>query len=137
MNLDRVLAVGVGMAVGVAVVAGLFVLGSPGDERSRLLDARRVEDLSALTFAVRRHHAREGAVPDRIEDILGDLESDWLRDPRSGDTYGYRPLGVDSFELCATFERQAEPPHRPGMRSDEPFRYHAAGPQCFRIPASD
>ncbi len=119
------------------MVVGLVVLGSPADERSRLLDARRVEDLHALTWAVRRHYEREGTLPERIEDMLGDLEPPWLEDPRTGEAYGYRRLDDGAFELCATFEQVAQPPHRSGLLLDEPFRRHDAGQQCFRVPVPD
>lgn len=137
MSAERLLALGLVVVVGIALVTGLLVLGSPSEERSRLLDARRVEDLRALTFALRRHHEREGALPERMED-MAELEPAWLRDPRSGEAYGYRPLDSETFELCATFEHRADRPHLPERREAEPFRFHDAGPQCFRIAvASD
>lgn len=135
MSVERLLGLGLLVVVGVAVVVGLLVLGSPSEERSRLLDARRVEDLHALTSAIKRHHEREGALPERMED-LAELEPEWLRDPRSGEAYGYRPLAGDAFELCATFEQRADRRHWPQAREAEPFRFHDAGPQCFRIPIS-
>lgn len=119
--------------VATAVAAGLVLLGSPGEERSRLLDARRVADLREVTLAVRRHYRREGALPNDLGEILANMEPVWLEDPRSGEPYGYRPIDDGHFELCATFERKAQPSQRPGTRFDAPFRHHDAGAQCFRI----
>ena len=136
MNADRVLAIGLIIAVVIAVVAGLVVLGSPSEERSRLLDARRVEDLRALTWALNRHLEREGALPESIEDLV-ESEPALLHDPRSGEAYGYRPLDSETFELCATFEHRADRRHVPEKRDAEPFRFHDAGPQCFRIAVAN
>lgn len=134
MTVERLLGIGLVIAVGIAVVAGLWVLGPPAEERSRSLDARRVEDLRTLTWHVRHHHEQGGALPERLEDVVG-LAPVWLQDPRSGEAYGYRRLDDETFELCATFERDAEQVRSPGMREVEPFRFHEAGVQCFVIPA--
>ena len=136
MSLERSLAIGVSAVVILAVVAGLVVLGWPAEERSRMLDARRVEDLSVLTQAVRRHYRREGTLPERIEDIHGGVDASWLQDPRTGAVYSYRVVDGETFELCADFEQVAARPHWPVPRDDEPFRFHEAGPQCFEIPVT-
>ena len=140
MNVERGLAIGVVVAAGAAVLAGLLVLGSPAEERSRMFDARRVEDLQALNWALRRHHQREGRLPERIEEVIPDNGPIGWRDPRTGDSYTYRLHDEATFELCATFERGVEHrgrlPYLSGGRDGELFRFHDAGFQCFTMAAS-
>ena len=40
------------LAASAAVVAGILVVGSPAEERTRRLDRRRVEDLAAMASSV-------------------------------------------------------------------------------------
>ena len=119
------------LAVGAAVVAGFFALGSPTDERIRRLDRRRVEDLQAIAAAVQEvYQRRQGSgLPDSLSAVdarrYGKGSS---RDPVTGEPYGYRVTGPGRFQLCATFQTEVR---------DEDFENweriwsHASGRACF------
>ncbi|MBN2171369.1 MAG: hypothetical protein JW819_08620 [Candidatus Krumholzibacteriota bacterium] len=128
----RLLAAAVIVAVAAAVVGGVLVLGSPSEQRLRRLDARRVEDLRRIAWAVDRYWARHDSLP---PDLAALVEADGpeppRRDPATGAPYGYRVAGVEAYELCAVFARPSEdePPPAPPRRDWS----HGVGECCFRL----
>jgi len=123
------------------LVWGLAAVGSPGGERHRKLDARRVEHLQSITAAVDRitrgpHDERptEGPapllrpLPATLEEVRAEALPDrpTIADPVTGEPYGYRVTGETTYELCATFDRARE--------EDDQVRWnHPAGRYCFAI----
>ena len=51
-------------------------------------------------------------------------------DPGSAESYEYRTLGEETYELCATFDRESP---APTGRSSTDFWRHEAGRQCFEL----
>ena len=115
-----------------AVVAGFFALGSPGDERVRQLDQRRLDDLREIANAVQL------AVDDSAHGLPDSLTSPivlryvqrGVKDPLTGVPYGYRVTGPRTFELCATFQASLEDGDSYGM--DRNWN-HPVGPACFQF----
>ena len=52
-----------------AVVAGIFVLGSPTEERARGIDRRRVADLRAIAAATDLYWTRHSQLPATLDDL--------------------------------------------------------------------
>ena len=52
MTGKRTLAIVLAFVVATAVTTGIVIIGSPGEERTRRLDARRVEDLQGIAAAI-------------------------------------------------------------------------------------
>lgn len=117
----------------VAIAVGLFLLGSPTEERARRLDERRVDDLAALARAVDLYWSRNGRLPSSLEELRsepgGNVSS---TDPSTNAQYEYRPLEAGTYELCAHFERDSPPP---GRAISEGFWSHGSGRHCFRREA--
>jgi len=116
-----------------AVIAGFLALGSPGDERVRQLDRRRIEDLRDIANALQIHY--DPAVGRGLPDSLATPEvlrylNRGTRDPVTGATYGYRVTGSKSFELCATFQAAAGDSDFYDM---DRMWGHPAGPACFEF----
>ena len=63
MNIHRVAVIGSIAVVVAAVIAGLWLIGSPADQRQQRLDERRVSDLEQLSQAVYRHRNERRALP--------------------------------------------------------------------------
>ena len=63
MTGKRTLAIVLMIVVGAAVTTGIVIIGSPGEERTRRLDTRRVEDLQRISGAVEVYHKRHQRVP--------------------------------------------------------------------------
>jgi hypothetical protein len=130
----RLVVAGVAGAVVLAtVVGGLVLLGSPGERRAGRFDQRRLEDLRGLAAAVDLHFTRSGALPESLRELPPDLgPAPAARDPETGEAYGYERLGVESYRLCATFNRESRP--EPGAPQRD-FWAHGAGRHCFELEA--
>jgi len=129
-------------AVVVAVIVALLVIDGPATERTQRIDARRIDDLRALSEALDCAWSRDPALglSGSLEDIVAGVDEEigagrlpWscrpgaLVDPETGAAYVYRRLASDRYELCATFGRpspEAEP------SSPDPWA-HGAGEVCF------
>jgi hypothetical protein len=118
-----------------AVVAGLFVLGSPREERARRVDARRVVDLQAIVAATDLYWTRHSRLPASLDELNAEPGvSIKTGDPASSEFYGYQPLDSINYEVCASFERESE------ETSSDPAKnlwVHGSGRQCFQLEAKE
>ena len=120
-------------AVVAAVIAGLKLIRSPGEERERRVDARRVSELRTIANGVDLYWTREGRLPVSLDELraaqLGGL---YYEDPETRRPYEYRVLGDKGYELCAEFVRH---PGDEGRHLHGDFWTHGAGRQCYRLDA--
>ena len=125
----QVVGTAVTVAVTIAVITGIYLLGSPLEERARRLDDRRVQDLSGIAQAVDLYWTRESRMPaslDQLRSVTG--AGITVADPSTGALYEYRQLDDGKYELCASFEGES----RDSNRLDNGFWTHRAGRQCFQ-----
>lgn len=122
------------LVVVAAVIAGLFLIGSPAEERARRVDARRVDALRQISGVVDLYWTRHGRLPDSLGALVGEpgvaLET---VDPKTGDPYGYRVLSDSTYELCASFEMPS--PEGAGRIGGD-WWFHEAGTTCYPLKAS-
>ena len=129
---DPLPAVGAG-AVAVAVIAGLVALGSPAGQRRERLDARRAQDLNAISQAIDRYEATHERLPASLDELRRGSDTQVpVTDPVTQETYGYEAGEDTAYELCAVFalatvERE--------FRDRRPFSRHEAGRHCFELRA--
>ena len=123
-------------AVVLAVIYGLFQVGTPAQQRLLQFDERRVGDLESITYAIDSYWDRNQALPDALEQ-LHDSRYYYVQsvvDPKTGDPYEYRALDADSYELCATFETDSKAQESPSF-ARPPFSLenwqHGVGRACF------
>ena len=110
----------------VAILVGLFVAGSPADERLRRLDSIRIQHLQALNAAIDLHIRRRNFMPTRLADAVDGQQLSILpTDPENGDQYDYIQINSSSYELCAVFASAAADSAGPN------FWAHPAGRACF------
>lgn len=118
-----------------AVVAGLFFLGSPMEERARRLDSRRVSDLQGIRAATDLYWTRHSRLPGSLEELTAEPGVRIsTRDPESADIYDYQPVDSIHYEVCAIFEQES------GETSRNPERNlfaHGSGRQCFPLEAEE
>jgi hypothetical protein len=114
------------LAVVGAIVAGLFVMGSPAEQRQERFDARRVMDLRQLSYSVTARWTQTQRLPAGTPELVDGQSMTRLPvDPVSKAPYEYRVTGQRQFELCATFDRTS-PTHELGD-----FWAHEPGRKCF------
>lgn len=100
------------LAVGLAIAAGLWATGGPGEQRARRYDEARVDELRKLAHALlcltpvtRKHPLPEilttsGISPSCKGLIFVDQD---LLDDETGKPYRYQRVNDSSFRLCADF----------------------------------
>ncbi len=118
-----------------AVVAGLFILGSPTEERARRIDRRRVADLKGSAAATDLYWTRHSRLPSSLGELTAEPGvSISTGDPANSEIYDYQPVDSTRYEVCASFERES------GETSPDPERNlwaHGSGRQCFRLEAEE
>ncbi len=133
----RLLVLAVSTAVAAAVVAGLIVVGSPGEARLQKLDRKRVSDLYSIIDAVNLYWTRQRSLPPDLDALAVETFFDEERDPETASPYVYRVLDSDRYEVCATFSTGCGPPQdrcwdwRHSGRAE--IDAHGAGEQCFSL----
>lgn len=135
----------VGAAVGVlallSVVAGFFIIGTPGEIRALRYDEQKVSDLQSIQYQVVNFYQQKGELPEDLM-YLNDPISSFMTpvDPESGEAYEYSVTGELSFKLCGTFNKPT-PDTRgtgnyprdmayPSMEMNDNWN-HAEGEVCF------
>jgi len=120
-----------GAVVVVVALAGLWVAGSPGGARMRLLDQRRVQHLQGLSQAVEEHQRNRGSLPASLPELVRNRPRPGLvfQDPVRNEPYEYRALDSLRYELCATFDGADST--GPYGQTVDPFWRHGAGRACF------
>lgn len=92
------------LAIAATVTAAILVMGSPGVQRERGIDARRVQDLQRIQRQVEAHYSEHGALPRDLATLAAKPGiSLATTDPVTAATYGYQAKGQREYQLCATF----------------------------------
>ena len=118
-------------AVAAAVVAGIAMIGSPTEARTRRLDAKRVSDLQRLRSAVDAFAMREKRLPSSLDERGSQPGYAVVAaDPESARPYEYRVLGADRYELCAVFARASV---RKVDDDVDGWWSHSAGRHCYEL----
>lgn len=129
MSRQQMLAYSAVAVVVIAVAGGLFVVGTPGEQRLRRLDEQRVANLRRLVAALDTFWTETGALPPALEPLVdGRRLSRLPRDPSTDAVYAYRMIGGSRYELCAQFDR-------PSVEPDD-FWSHGDGEKCFSFDAA-
>lgn len=129
----------VSVLVAAAIIAGLALAGSPGNARLARLDDRRTQDLALIAVAIDDYWSQRQELPPDLEQLSRErsVRIRSVRDPESGAPYEYRVTGEQSYELCATFDREDESPEdlhlRRPVAAGERFWSHGAGRACFAL----
>jgi hypothetical protein len=130
---DRAFAAVATVAVGLAVVAGFWVLGTPGRQREIAADRQRLQDMAAI--AQRLHERYISSQNDRFELPTALEAMDLRNDPLTNQTYEYQKLGDRTFQLCATFDTDSST-HRLSDQESNPDAerwQHPQGRHCFEF----
>lgn len=123
-------AAGAAAAVLVTLVFAFLVLGSPSKQRMARADWRRTRDLVQIAGQVKGKWAKTNhSLPPRLDAISANVP----KDPITGAPYGYRPIGADQYELCATFANDSRKEAGQGQYK---FWAHPKGHYCFKLDAS-
>lgn len=144
---------GVAIVVGLGIVLGFFVGGSPTTQRNRTFDEMRASHLESLASCVEQYAGSLGALPASLADLRQSSQfsycGSYMQDPETMATYEYRVLTpsrvegagqVGMFELCATFTLPSAGVTEsgesvPGIASQTAWSEHGAGRSCDKMKA--
>jgi type II secretory pathway pseudopilin PulG len=138
--------VGIGVAVltVVTILAGFFIIGTPGDVRKLRYDEQKVNDLRSIQYQLIDYWRVKQTLPDSLDGLKDPLADTTIPvDAQTNAPYTYTKTGATAFTLCATFNKPAADtagkgayPTRapqysgPGGGNDENWQ-HGAGETCF------
>jgi hypothetical protein len=132
MNRGRLVLPGVIAIVAAAVVAGLYVSGSPIEQRRFRADERRVNDIQQISNTIGRYYNATENLPPELETLVNGWASTGIpRDPETENEYRYEITSDDSYRLCAEFARDS----RPNRERD--FWRHGGGSHCYSFDYSE
>ena len=134
--LMRIFVIVVSAIVLAAVVAGFMAAGSPAERRARRFDEERVGHLQSIQYEITSFWQVKERLPKSLDELRDDLRGYVPSvDPETGAAYEYNATGKLSFELCATFARNAEVTSPKATSAPYPefgdTWAHGAGRTCF------
>jgi hypothetical protein len=124
------------IVVGIAVITGLILSGSPANERLRRFDQERISDLQEIQYSsIEAYYDRFGALPESLEIAMKNSPSspEIYTDPETNVFYDYSIVSKKEYQLCAMFSL-------PSKEQTDPVSAmwsHASGYSCFTLTASD
>ena len=131
-GLGRWLAIAASVVVAMALVAAVWVIGSPSTQRQANLDGRRVDDLNHIGRLLDDHLSAHDALPPNLA-TLAEQPGRRLSivDPVDGTPYEYQVTGARTYRLCAVFVTDtSEIPATAGPWRAEEWA-HGTGRHCF------
>jgi hypothetical protein len=88
------------------IIYGIIIIGSPASQRARMMDEQRINDLSGIqSQIVYTQWQNKGEVPQSLDSLKDPISGYTLpTDPETKESYEYKMISKNSFELCATFK---------------------------------
>lgn len=94
--------------VGLALVAGFFIGGSPAHQRQLRFDEQRISDLQAIQSQTIYYWQQKGQLPEQLDQLRDSISGFTVpTDPATAAPYEYTATDPLSFELCAVFTAQS------------------------------
>ena len=132
MKVGRIAAFAAILVFVAAVGAGLYLAGSPGEQRLVRFDQQRVLHLTEIRRSIDEYWRTHRSLPARVdEDVIGITMQRVPRDPETDAEYEYELKGDDAYRLCAVFSRASA-----DYMADE-FWAHGAGRHCFDFQVTE
>lgn len=92
-----------------AIVAGFFIMGTPGQVRLYRYDDQKIQDLSNIQYQILNFWQQKEKLPASLAELSDPLSGSVVPvDPQSGAEYKYSLKGGMTFELCATFNAETQ-----------------------------
>lgn len=116
------------------IIAGFFLVGSPGTQRALRMDEARITHLSEIQANISSYWQQVGELPNTLTDVEARFGYAFPEDPFTHTSYEYKATGDLTYELCATFEQPSRNTYITGRtyyidRSED--WSHDAGSRCF------
>lgn len=129
-----------------SLVTGFVIMGSPLTQRDFRLDEQKIYDLQSVQWQIINFWQQKEKLPGQLSELQDPISGFIIPvDAETGQSYEYRPLGANSFELCATFNQKSPKNYYQGdssipvdtsytiegMSRQQGNWYHDEGRVCF------
>jgi len=132
MTVSKIAALSGSLLVAVAVLVGLYLAGSPSEQRLLRFDERRVHDLQSISLSIQAHVDKADRLPDDLSELVdGQLLTKLPLDPVSQEAYVFELTSQNSYRLCAEFSRASD------SIPEQDFWFQDGGYQCFNFAPLD
>ena len=101
----RMLVIGASVVMLGAIVAGMWVMGSPSHQRALRLDAVRGSNLGTISMRLSMHWHAHKQLPQTLAELTPPFV---VKDPVTDQPYVYTPTGRTTYRLCANFDAASE-----------------------------
>lgn len=91
-----------------AIIAGFFIVGTPGEARLRQFDQQKISDLQSIQWQIVNFWQRKESLPNSLEELsdpIGGYQPP--KDRQTGESYVYERTGTLSYKLCAEFNQES------------------------------
>ncbi len=137
----KMVGIGAGIVVLIAIISGFFIMGTPGEVRLLRYDGQKMNDLQGIQWQVINYWQQKEELPVNLEALKDPISGAVIPvDPQSGEDYVYRIKKAPyTFELCAVFNTEStDLPQVNGKTISAPYGglesenwQHGAGETCF------
>jgi len=139
-NIPKILAIVLSVLVLGSIIAGFFIVGTPGAQRNRRFDDERLQNLQSIQDQAVNYWTQKNVLPPKLSDLEDSISG--FKVPTDSATklpYEYNITSPLSFELCANFatndadfgisaSAQANSPY---LNSFQQNWFHNSGRVCF------
>ena len=138
----QMVGMGAGLVVLASIIAGFFIMGTPGEVRLMRYDDEKISSLQNIQWQIVNYYQQKQQIPASLDD-LEDPISGYQNpvDPQTGAAYRYEKTGDLTFKLCATFNKDGDenrgtssiayPAEPYGMPTKGETWNHGTGEVCF------
>ncbi len=106
----RMVGWGAGVVILLTIIAGFFIMGSPGQIRLYRFDDQKVSDLQNIQYQLVNFWQLKQKLPTSLAELNDPLSGFTVPvDPQGGAEYKYSQKGKFTFELCAVFNAETQP----------------------------
>lgn len=99
---------GAGVLVIASIVAGFFIMGTPGQIRLYRLDDQKIGDLTSIQWQVVNYYQQKQKLPMSLADLADPISGFSVPvDPQTAAAYRYEATGALAFKLCANFNAES------------------------------
>jgi len=139
-KIPMILAIIVAVVVLASIVMGFFIVGTPGQQRSRKMDDQRIMDLQTIQGQIVDYWSRKQILPKNLEGLQDNISGFIVpMDPDTKESYEYNIIESLKFELCTDFVTSSSdlPARGKDTMYDSPYGAfqqnwdHKTGRTCF------
>lgn len=112
---------------------GFFITGSPFEAKRQKEDEEKVQKMNGIYYAISNYAYTNKSLPQTLEMLKTSSANSYVDmvNPDTNETFEYRIVSNNNFQLCAEFKSDTTAEARPGYLTANSANYHGSGYQCI------